>query len=190
MTIKEEFSRVFQVRKLPQEGLAVTLSTTPEECRALAARLGILGCESVAAELTLTVSEGGKRVVARGRLTAQVTQACVVTLDPVPETVDEPVELLFLDESLIDVGADEMVFTDADLDDDEPIPDPIVRGAFDVGAALSECLALALDPYPRRPDAAFAPPADEPSGEPKRNPFAALQVLRGGQGSDTDGNET
>lgn len=190
MTAKEEFSRVFQVRKLPKEAHAVTLVATPEECAALAARLGILSCEAVAAELTLEVSDGGRRVDARGRLTAQVSQACVVTLEPVPEAIDEPIALLFLDESLIETGADEMVFSDDDLDDGEPIPDPIVRGAFDVGAAVSECLALALDPYPRRPDAVFAAPEAEPEEEPKRNPFASLAVLRGGRDTDTDGNET
>ena len=190
MTMKEEFSRVFHVRKLPPEALTVNLTATPEECAALAERLGILACESVSAELTLLASEGGKRVTARGRLAARVTQACVVSLEPVPEAIDEPLELLFLDESLIEVGADEMVFSDDDLDDDEPIPDPIVRGAFDVGAAISESLALALDPYPRREDAVFAAPEPEQADEPKRNPFAALKVLQGGQGDDTDGNET
>lgn len=190
MTVQEEFSRVFHVRKLPKDGQAVTLDASPEERAALAARLGILACESMHAELALLALDDGRRVTARGILAARVTQACVVSLEPVPEEIEEPIELLFLDESLIEVGADEMVFTDDDLYDDEPIPYPIVRGAFDVGAALSECLALALDPYPRREDAVFAAPGDEPAEPPKRNPFAALTILQGGQGPDTDGNET
>ncbi len=189
MTVQEEFSRVYQVRKIPAEGLAIALEATPEECAALAVRMGILSCESLAAELMLTVSDGGRRVAGVGSLRAQVTQACIVSLEPVPETVDEPLELLFLDESLID-AEDEYVMSEEDLYSDEPVPDPIVRGSFDVGAAISECLALALDPYPRRADAVFEAPDDPEPDEPKRNPFAALKALQGGEGSDTDGNET
>lgn len=189
MTVQEEFSRIFAVRKIPMDGQAVTLTATPEECAALAARMGILACESVRAELTMTKHDRDRRVEARGRLTAKVVQACVVTLEPVPEAIDEPLDLLFLDEHLIE-AEDEKEITEEDLLDDAPIPDPIVRGQFDVGAVISECLALALDPYPRRADAVFDAP-ETPGDEPKRpNPFAALRVLQGGGDADTDGNET
>jgi uncharacterized metal-binding protein YceD (DUF177 family) len=189
MTVQEEFSRIFQVRKIPTDGLTATLVATPEECVALARRMGVLACENVRAELTLAKSDQDRRVDATGRLTANVVQACVVTLEPVSESIDEPLELLFLEESLIENVPDAEI-TVEDLLDDAPIPDPIVRGYFDIGAVIAEHLALALDPYPRRADAIFNAP-ETPDDEPKRaNPFAALRVLQGGGSVDTDGNET
>lgn len=189
MTVKEEFSRVFQVRKIPAGGLTATLTATPEECADLARRMGILGCEALSAQLTFAQEDGGRRVVATGRMAAKVVQACVVTLEPVAETIDEPLSLLFLDEALIEADA-EVTITEDDLANDDPVPDPIVRGHFDAGAAVAEHLALALDPYPRKAEAVFEPPTVVDAEPPKRNPFAALRVLQGGGDTDTNGNET
>jgi hypothetical protein len=47
----------------------------------------------------------------------------------------------------------------------------------DLGEALAEQLALALDPYPRAPDAALPPEAEEAPA----SPFARLAALRGGR---------
>lgn len=187
MEIEEEFSRIVAVRKIPATGLAMTLTATPEECAALADRLGILACEALSAEMRFTATDSdGRRVKAEGRLAARVVQACVVSLEPVPQEIDEEVSILFLDESLI--GSEEtQVFVDADPDDD--VPFPIVDGSLDAGAALAECLALALEPYPRKDGVELPPEAPEPAetGEGARpNPFAALAALR----TEADGNET
>lgn len=189
MTVQEEFSRVFVVRKIPTDGLTVTLTATPEECAALAERMGILSCGDVRAELTLRKGDRDRRVDAVGRVTANVTQACVVSLEPVPQAIDEPLELVFLEESQLEAAADVAISAD-DLLDDEPVPDPIVRGQIDVGAVIAEHLALALDPYPRRADVVFEAPEIPDDAAPTRNPFAALRVLQGGGSPDTDGNET
>ncbi|CAN2532162.1 hypothetical+protein [Methylocapsa aurea] len=67
----------------------------------------------------------------------------------------------------------------ADLDEDAP--DPLVDGRIDLGAIVAEFFALALDPYPRKPGACFAPPVDTTEAEeqepaPTRaSPFAHLR---------------
>ena len=43
-------------------------------------------------------------------------------------------------------------------------PEPLVDGVADLGAAATEFLLLAIDPYPRKPDAVFEPPKTEDSG--------------------------
>ena len=58
------------------------------------------------------------------------------------------------------------------LDEEDP-PDPIVDGKVDLGALAAEFLALALDPYPRKPGAEFAAPE---VAEPD-SPFAELARL-------------
>ena len=66
--------------------------------------------------------------------------------------------------------------------DEEPEPEPIVAGQIDVGRVVFECLAAAIDPFPRKPDAtldcalvAAAPRA--PAGKPE-SPFAVLANIK------------
>ena len=112
-----------------------------------------------------------------GRVSATVEQACVVTLEPVANEVEEEVALLFAPPKAAAVPAaierdgDEFVAPDADVDEVEPL----VGGQVDLGAIATEFLILGLDPYPRKPGAVFEPP---PEAEPEPGPFAALAALK------------
>jgi hypothetical protein len=61
----------------------------------------------------------------------------------------------------------------------EDAPEPLVGGQIDLGAIATEFLILAIDPYPRKPDAVFQPP---PGGDDSAHPFAALAALKGERG--------
>jgi uncharacterized metal-binding protein YceD (DUF177 family) len=167
---KPEFSRLVRLSPEPRE---VALEASEAECRALAARFGILGIGTLAATLRLQPEPGGS-IRARGRLSAEVEQACVVTLEPVRQAVAAPIDLRLLDEG------------ETPSDDDPESPDEIesAGGLVDLGEAVAEQLALALDPYPRAEGAtlpALDPPeAAEPAPATKPNPFAGLAKLRGG----------
>jgi uncharacterized metal-binding protein YceD (DUF177 family) len=144
---------------------------TAAECAALARRFGILAIGSLQAELALRPDRDGA-IRAEGRLEAEVTQTCVVSLEPVDQRVSAPVLLRFLP-------------PDATPNDDPESPDEIETDGdtLDLGEAVAEQLALALDPYPRRPDAvlpAEAKDAPEPEPPPAPSPFAALARLRRG----------
>jgi uncharacterized metal-binding protein YceD (DUF177 family) len=103
-----------------------------------------------------------------------VTQSCVITLAPVPAKVAESFSADFADEDRR--KTDEL---DLDFEADDP-PEPIRNGHIDLGELAAEQLALALDPYPRAPDAAvpaeFSPDldAEEPAERPI-NPFSILK---------------
>ena len=56
-------------------------------------------------------------------------------------------------------------------------PDVIVDGKIDLGALTAEALALALDPYPKKPGVAFVD-VMEPE-DLSESPFAALARLKG-----------
>ncbi|TIV74245.1 MAG: DUF177 domain-containing protein, partial [Mesorhizobium sp.] len=64
---------------------------------ALAAEYELLSVESYRAEL-LVASWKRNGVKVTGRVEADITQACIVTLEPVSAHIDEPVEALFLPE--------------------------------------------------------------------------------------------
>ena len=51
--------------------------------------------------------------------------------------------------------------------------------AIDLGAAIADSLALALDPYPRSPNAADALRQAGVISEEEAGPFAALAALKG-----------
>lgn len=115
--------------------------------------------------------------IVEGRLTAQVSQACVVSLAPVPQTVDEAIKRLYIPAEEVPEGTE----IDLDLEDDEDADTFVDR--IDLGHLMIEMLALALDPYPRAGDAAleqtqFAPPGIEPLTDESLKPFAKLAELK------------
>jgi len=165
---RPEFSRPVAVAAIPAGGRPERIEAGEAERVALARRFDIPAIESLHAELRLLPETGGS-VRVTGRMAARVVQSCVVTLDPVTQEVEEPVDLRFRPESEA-------------LSDDPDGPDEIALegGVMDLGEAVAEQLSLALDPYPRAPGAAVpegdAPPAGEDRGP---NPFAALRGLKG-----------
>jgi uncharacterized metal-binding protein YceD (DUF177 family) len=106
------------------------------------------------------------------RLTAHVEQSCVVTLEPVGTDVDERVSLHYTPAT--SERAEPSVI---DVDDDDDPPEILVDDRIDVGAAMAEHLALALDPWPRKPDAEI-PAAFGEEIEARENPFAVLSQLK------------
>ena len=164
--MKREFSRFLRLGALGQEGRRQELEATPEERAALAERMGLLGLDSLSAELELVPAPGGT-VRARGLLRAAVVQSCVVTLEPVPQTVEEP-----LDWRILPLGKEPSEDLDDGPDEIESEPD----GTVDLGEALAQSLALALDPYPRAPGAELPGEASDADG----SPFAALRGLKPG----------
>lgn len=159
-----EFSRPFGLGQVPAGGRALRLSATPAECAALALRFAIPAVHALSAELRL-VRQGGGTIAAEGVLSAEVTQDCVVTLDPVRQAVHAPLRLRFVPEG-------------ASLSDDPDGPDEIefAGDVLELGEAVAEQLALALDPYPRAAGATEAAP--EAPTEAKRSAFAALAAWK------------
>ena len=134
-----EFSRRVTVAALRPGGEALSLEATEAERAALARRLGIEGVRSLSADLVLTPKAKGT-VSVRGRMRATLDRSCVVTLEPLVEEIDAPIAVLFRPGS---DGAE--IALDAEAEDEEPYH----GAAIDVGEAVAQTLALALDPWPR-----------------------------------------
>lgn len=174
ITVAPEFSRPFRVDQISAAGSEYKLTAEPAERAALAERFGILSIESLTARVRLKAIAGGTMVHVNGSLTADVTQACVISLEPVPEHVEEEFEMTFAEPPDDEDGTE----LELSVDEDDP-PDHIVGGAIDAGEIIAEHLALALNPFPRRPDAAIPEAAQAPEMvDEKPNPFAVLGRLR------------
>jgi Large ribosomal RNA subunit accumulation protein YceD len=163
-----EFSRPLPLRLIGPEGRREVVEASETECAALARRFGIPGVERLRAELLLRPDVDGA-VRAEGRLYAAVVQACVVTLEPVEQQIDETVALRFLPEG-------------REPQDEPDQTDEIAtrHGIADLGEAMAEQLALALDPYPRAPDAALPAGSADAGSATAEHPMAALAKPRGG----------
>lgn len=158
-----EFSRLLPLGLVGPEGRREVLEADEVERAALARRFGIPAVERLRAELLLRPeADGALRV--EGRLAAAVVQLCVVTLEPVAQRVEEAVALRLLPPG-----------REPQDEPDEPDEVATRSGVADLGEAVAEQLALALDPYPRAPDAAL--PAE--ASDAAEHPLAALAKLRG-----------
>ncbi|MBW8268589.1 YceD family protein [Caldovatus aquaticus] len=177
MPLRPEFSRPVRADRISAEGRTERLVASPAERAALARRFGIEAVERLEAEVTLRPAPGGQ-IAARGRLVATVVQECVVSFAPVTQRVEERVDLRFVPAEAAEA-----------LGEEEPeAPDVVPMepgGVLDLGEALAQQLALALDPYPRAEGATLPPdlraPGDGPEAVPPAagaRPFAALARLR------------
>ena len=160
-------SRPVDVVNLSPQGLQVHFEATAEECAVLARDFNLPAIRKLAADYRITCSDKGVHV--EGKLTAAITQNCVITLEPFDSVVEEEVAVDFAETQ----GLPEE--SPADMHEIEP-PDEIVNGQIDLGALTAEFLALGLDPYPRKPDADFQ---FDGGGDRADSPFAALGKLKG-----------
>lgn len=175
-----EFSRPLALDRISSTQHHEEIAATEKERVDLARRFDLIGLDSLTASFTLKrVRRDLVRV--KGRVSAHVVQACVVTLDPLPARVDERFEVDFLE-------GEQPPVADLELDAEAAeAPEPVPTGWIDLGELAAEQLGLALDPYPRKPDAEVpgewrAESATEPPAAESTNPFAVLGKLKDKKG--------
>lgn len=165
------------VARLPARGMQVRIVADETQRAALAEAHGLLAVESLEAELLVTAWKSrGVRVT--GRLRARISQACVVTLEPVAARIDEPVAAVFAPEGSrllrpdIDEGGE--ILLDAEGPDS---PEPFTGNEIDVGALVEEFFALGIDPYPRKAGVAVEP-GEHDDGERRGPLYDKLKELK------------
>jgi uncharacterized metal-binding protein YceD (DUF177 family) len=157
-----DLSRPFAIDRMG-EAARLVVEASETERAAVARRLGIVQVGSLVCRFALRRWEGAT-VQALGTLTASVTQICVVSMEPFDSAVSEEFEVRFVPE-----GSEA-----EEIDLEAPDEIPYAGGSIDLGEAAVEQLALALDPFPRKPGA-VVPEAAQDAVE---HPF---DVLKGRQ---------
>jgi len=157
----------------------VPVDASPNALRAVRHAIADIGdlreVLSAQASFDVTPKSGGRYHVA-GHVRARIGQTCVVTLEPMESDIDEPVDMIFAPPEQIPELSD---LVDDAAESDEEIPDPpepIENGIIDLGRVATDALYLAVDPYPRKPDAVFEPLVE--AADPEDHPFAALKALK------------
>lgn len=171
------FSRTYKATEVPAAGITDTVDATPGQRASIAELLGLVDLSSFHVDFRL-ISCGLRRFRLSGRLTAELVQNCVVTLEPVSNRVEDTFEVEFWPSGDVEQleageGPDD---ADVPLDGPEPLPQ---SGLIDVGQVAYEVLASAIDPYPRKPGAEFSwqDAAKKDDGQEGNKPFANLDVM-------------
>ena len=166
-----EMSRPHAAESIGVSPQGFRFEASADERRALARRFGLRSVDRLIASGRLRRVENTV-ILLEASFEADVVQSCVVSLEPVAQQMAESFTMRFASRT-----EDESGELDLDPLAEDP-PDPIVEGIIDVGEAVAEHVALALDPYPRAPDAELPEIGQEDEGA--RHPFAVLRTLRDG----------
>jgi hypothetical protein len=179
--MNEPISIVYNLGRLGQAGDQVHFTAGEAERAALARLAAVLEVAKFEARVDLK-KLSPTRFSLTYKLTAQVVQACVVTLEPLTAGIEKAFsrELHYLPPLRRETPKEAPKEVAIGPEDDEG-PEEIASLHYDLGGPLIEEFLLAIDPYPRAPGAEFAAPSDE--GDRPENPFAALKVLKSGSKS-------
>lgn len=164
-----EFSRPVDIRGIRDE--TVSIEADEIERKALSRRFGLVSIQRLQATVSFAVE--GLNVDAAGTLEADVVQNCAVSDDDLPVTIREPLALRFVPETTI--TEEEIELDEAELDEI-----PYSGTTFDLGEAVAQSLALAIDPFATGPNADRVRQEEGLNDEGATGPFAALAALKKG----------
>ena len=170
LPIAAEFSRLVDVSEIKRTPWRAHLKADEAARSAIAARFDILAVERFEADISLRRTPIGL-IHLEGSIDADVVQECVVSLEPVPSTIQERFEVYYSEAPQDGQPGGDLTM------DDELWPDPVLDGTIDIGEAATEHLGLSLDPYPRREGAELQTLPEDGEPEPKQRPFAGLAEL-------------
>lgn len=179
MTDDLPLTHIYNLGRLGNAGDAVRFSADTEQLAAIARWSGVLSLESFTVAIDIK-KLGPTRFGLGFKVTADVTQACVVTLEPVAAHLETGFarELHFTGQIRRKLPADESG-ADLVLDSaEEEGPEEIESLHYDLAGPALEEYVLALEPYPRAPGVEFKAP--EEGLEAPESPFAVLKGLKSG----------
>lgn len=178
---ESEFSYPIVPSELGDEAVTLELGPDAAARAALAARFGLVDLIAFSATVRAGWAHGGRLFKLAGQIRAELVQTCVVTQEPVRGRIDEPFEIFYRPGGVDPEDRDGTEAADAE---------PLSSDSLDVGEAVAAELALAIDPYPRKPGVGYETGPSAPENGPLRDhgagpqggaakPFEGLAALRG-----------
>lgn len=159
--------------EVAEAGLIARRRASADERAAIAKALDLIACDDLVADYTVRPLGAG-RYRMQGTIAARVTQACVVSLEPVPARIEETFEVEFWPGDSIPPATDAEieVLGASDIE-------PLEHSSIEAGRIVFETLSASLDPYPRKEGALLEwPGGEEPSDPGGAGPFASLKSLK------------
>jgi uncharacterized metal-binding protein YceD (DUF177 family) len=176
MTASLPIAHSYNLGRLGNAGDQLTIVADDAQRAAIATWAAIVSLESFEAQVEIKKLSSDRFGLAF-HLVADVTQACVVSLEPVPSHLDHSFtrELHFTGPVRHRQPSNDSV-PEVVLDIEKEGPEEIESLHYDLAAPLLEEFVLSLEPYPRRPGVEFAPQTD--GQDRPESPFAVLKGLK------------
>ncbi|MFT3731301.1 MAG: DUF177 domain-containing protein [Hyphomicrobium sp.] len=156
---------------IPAGGLDRQREATADELGRIAKALDILSVADLSSHYRIVAISGGAYRLS-GSISANVEQACVVSLEPVRGAVKAAFDVEFWPDLKSEESEEEAsILSGSDVE-------LLEHGLIPVGRIVFETLSASLDPYPRREGAEFDwkdPKVEEPGAH---SPFATLAKLK------------
>lgn len=183
-----EFSYKFAVEDLEKEPLTLDFEANESQRDALAKRLNVSAVDALNAHIVLERTAGHVITVA-GALKADITQECVVTLEPIKSHIEDSFDAFFSEQtdavSFAKAKRDKIVENqdpEAPFLDEKDDPERVVDGMIDLGEVVTQYLSLSIDPYPRKEGAKHHLSDDDEEAvkavRKTHNPFAKLEGMK------------
>ncbi|MEO8420737.1 MAG: YceD family protein [Hyphomicrobium sp.] len=163
----------YRTTEIPEAGLRQSRTATEAERAKVASMLEIVSCEQLTSEFVIrAIGQGHYRLA--GKVAGQLTQNCVVTLDPLAQAVGGTFDVEFWPAGKQPASGEDEVeaLSAAEIE-------PIQHGMIDAGRIVFETLSASVDPYPRKAGAEFK--GDELNDAAElgdSGPFVALKKLK------------
>ena len=173
MKAQFEFTKILQTELLGDSAKHVRLEANSDERAALADRFELRAVESLVGNLIIERIKGSELIRVRGRMSAEISQACVVSGKIVVSPIEERVNERF--------GQSNKTGFEVELSVEEDPPEQIENGEIDLGETIVQYLGVAIDPYPRAPGAEIPQQYQlemETDVEIRKNPFEVLTYVR------------
>ncbi|HHB82813.1 MAG TPA: DUF177 domain-containing protein [Devosia sp.] len=170
---------VVNLDRLPNLGRRLKIQADAEQLQHIAKAAMVTSVGRFAADLHIIRVKGGVQVT--GRLRAESTQPCVVSLEPVHQRIDEELNRVFMPnpgDALSDSPQENAPGSETYIDlTSEDLPDYYDGALLDLSDFLLESFAMAIDLYPRAPGAKMTPElqGDDPAS---LSPFAVLKQMK------------
>lgn len=174
------FSFQVKVGHVVSKSVSITLEADEKEREGLAKLWKIVGVKSLKADLKMSRwKRDGLRIA--GTFVGELVQDCVVSLKPIPTRIEDEFVNHFVPDTSKLARQDNLQNGEVIIDIDGPdIPDTFTGNTIDIAAVVTEFAAMAIDPYPRDPEAEIAEKFQRGSDDDDKSPspFAALASIK------------
>jgi len=166
-----ELSNIIKLSDIGGAPITGKIIANDDQRRALAQRFGLPSIETLTADYRLTAGE--ERISFTGSIQSSLHQSCAISGQPFPVKLAEDFSIIFTEKTDIPHIEEEIELTPEDCDVIE-----YENGRIDIGEAIAQTLYLALDPYPRGPDADNVAEKRGLKSEEEAGPFGVLASLK------------
>jgi uncharacterized metal-binding protein YceD (DUF177 family) len=145
--VSAEFPRPLHLDEIGIGGADLEIDANADERDLLALRLDLVSLDRLTATVHVDLMENDTVIHVTGILRADVTQSCVVTLEPMTTHIEGALECLFTTDGDTGTGGEIEITLSPDIEDP---PEPIPGETIDLGEVVAAQLALEIDPF-RKP---------------------------------------